>query len=132
MSIIKNIFTWWEGAGFTTWLNTRLKGERMGSDALGNVYYRGGAQTNGDPRRWVIYNGANDASRVPPEWHGWLHGTLDDVPDAALPPPRRWELEATGNLTGTAQAYLPSGALAAGGKRAIASGDYEAWNPESV
>ena len=131
MSIIKNIFTWWEGSGFTTWLMTRLKGERMGSDALGNVYYRGGAQTNGDPRRWVIYNGANDAARVPPEWHGWLHGTLDDVPDAALPPPRRWELEATGNLTGTPQAYLPSGALAAGGKRASASGDYEAWSPDS-
>lgn len=131
MAIIKNIFTWWEGSGFGTWLSTRRTGTLVGTDALGNNYYIGGAQTNGLPRRWVIYNGANDASRVPPEWHSWLHGTLDDVPDKSLPPPRRWELEATANLTGTAQAYLPAGALQAGGKRRAATGDYEAWSPDA-
>lgn len=133
MAILKNMFTWWEGAGFGTWLGTRLYGTRVGSDDLGNVYYQGKAQTNGQPRRWVIYAGANDASRVPPEWHGWLHGTRDDVPDNSLPAPRRWELEATPNLTGTAQAYLPAGALQAGGKhRAVASGDYQAWSPDAT
>ena len=34
-----------------------------------------------------------------------------------------------GNLTGTANAYRPAGALESGGVRAAATGDYEAWNP---
>ena len=131
MSILKNIFTWWEGAGFGTWLATRRSGTLVGSDALGNNYYTGGAQTNGDPRRWVIYNGSNDASRVPPEWHGWLHHTHDGNPESYLPRMRKWEIDATGNLTGTSDAYRPAGALEEGGKRARATGDYQAWSPKA-
>ena len=33
-------------------------------------------------------------------------------------------------MTGTALAYRPSGAMEKGGKRAPATGDYEAWTPE--
>jgi len=33
-------------------------------------------------------------------------------------------------MTGTAHAYRPAGALEQGGKRAAATGDYEAWSPE--
>ena len=78
----------------------------------------------------MIYKGANDAARIPPEWHGWIHGTFDEVPESYLPPPRIWERSATGNLTGTDRAYRPQGALDAGGVRAAATGDYEAWSPE--
>ena len=83
-------------------------------------------------RRWVIYSGANDASLVTPEWHGWLHHMVDDLPDVSLPPVRRWEKEAQANLTGTNRAYRPAGALEAGGKRAAATGDYEAWSPDAA
>jgi NADH:ubiquinone oxidoreductase subunit len=131
MNIIKNTFTWWDGVGFGTWLTTKLRGTRVGEDALGNIYYTGGAQTNGAPRRWVVYSGSNDSSRVPPDWSGWLHGQLGDVPDKSLPPPRAWERAATPNLTGTPAAYLPAGAPNAGGKRAAASGDYQAWSPDA-
>lgn len=79
----------------------------------------------------MIYSGSNDSSRVPPEWHGWLHGTYDELPEDILPPKRSWEKEATGNLTGTPQAHRPAGALEMGGKRARATGDYEPWSPES-
>ena len=85
---------------------------------------------SGRERRWVIYDGANDASRVPSEWHGWLHGAFDDVPESHLPPAKIWETDYTPNATGTASAYRPSGALEMGGKRARASGDYEAWSPD--
>ena len=78
----------------------------------------------------AIYNGSNDASRVPAEWHGWLHGTLDGVPESNLPPPRVWEVDYTPNATGTAAAYRPQGALERGGRRAGATGDYEAWSPD--
>ncbi len=57
-----------------------LTGEQVGTDARGQPLFPREAQapraTGGRERRWVIYNGANDASRVPAEWHGWLHGSL--------------------------------------------------------
>ena len=129
MSILGSIFTWWNGATIGTHLGLRGKA-KVGTDALGNVYWQGGKDTAGNPRRWVIYDGPNDASRVPPEWHGWLHNQVDDLPDKSLPPPRRWEKEALANQTGTGLADRPAGALEQGGKRAAATGDYEAWSPE--
>lgn len=123
--------TWWEGAPLVHRLSIRGNSKQVGTDALGNVYYESNtARTvSGHPRRSVIYSGINDASRVPPEWHGWLHHQVDALPDQSLPPPRRWEKEAKANMTGTREAYRPAGALEAGGKRAAATGDYEAWSP---
>lgn len=128
MGILGSIFTWWNGATIGTSLSLRGK-SGVGEDALGNRYFEGGKDGSGRTRRWVIYNGANDASRVPPEWFGWLHHQIDDVPDRALPPVRAWEKPAVANLTGTTAAYRPAGALEAGGRRAAATGDYEAWTP---
>lgn len=132
MSILAKIFTWWNGATIGTALWSWRNGEKVGTDAQGNAYFRGRkAHGDGRERRWVIYNGANDASRVPPEWHGWLHGSFDGVPESNLPPARIWEADYTSNATGTAAAYRPAGALERGGKRASASGDYEAWSPDT-
>jgi NADH:ubiquinone oxidoreductase subunit len=112
-------------------IHTSRKGEQVGSDAQGNIYYRSRKpDARGKQRRWVIYNGPNDASRVPSEWHGWLHGAFDDVPESNLPAAHIWEADYTPNATGTANAYRPQGALERGGKRAKAVGDYEAWSPE--
>ncbi len=126
MGWLGKIFTWWDGATIGTALHTALKGSKVGDDHLGNVYYEGK-----DGRRWVIYNGPNDASRVPPEWHVWLHGSIEGPPESCLPPARIWEVESTGNLTGTDKAYRPAGALDAGGRRQMATGDYEAWTPDA-
>lgn len=132
MSFLGKIFTWWDGATIGTLLWSARNGEHVGSDAQGNKYYRSKKPgADGRERRWVIYDGANDASRVPSEWHGWLHGAFDDVPESNLPPARIWEAEFTPNATGTAAAYRPAGALERGGQRARATGDYEAWSPEA-
>jgi len=131
MSLLKSIFTWWDGATIGTALFSRRHGAKVGEDALGNVYFESKKPVGGVRKRWVIYSGSNDASRVPPEWHGWLHHTFDDVPESFLPPPRIWEKEATPNLTGTPLAYRPQGALGAGDRRAAATGDYEAWSPDA-
>lgn len=125
--MLAKIFTWWDGATIGTSLYSWRKGEQVGEDGLGNRYFR----ARDGSRRWVIYAGANDASRVPPEWHGWLHHTFDDLPDAALPSARAWEAEPQPNLTGTAAAYRPAGAIERGGRRAAATGDYEAWRPDA-
>ena len=137
MGILGKIFTWWNGATIGTIIDIARNGEKVGTDAQGNTYYRSkkpgkpGTPFAGRERRWVVYNGANDASRVPSEWHGWLHGSFDGVPESNLPPARIWEADFTPNATGTVAAYRPQGALERGGKRAAATGDYEAWTPDA-
>ena len=126
MGLLAQIFTWWNGATMGTALFTRRHGRKVGTDSLGNIFYEG--KKNG--RRWVIYNGSNDASRIPPDWYAWIHGQIDGLPDEALPPVRKFEKPPVPNLTGTPEAYRPSGALERGGQRQAASGDYEAWIPE--
>ena len=126
MGFLSKIFTWWNGATIGTALFSRRHGERVGGDSLGNVYFR----AKKGNKRWVIYNGPNDASRIPPEWYSWLHHQIDGLPDEVLPPVRKFEKPPTPNLTGTAYAYRPAGALERGGQRAAASGDYQAWTPE--
>jgi NADH:ubiquinone oxidoreductase subunit len=128
MGMLSKIFTWWDGATIGTLLFSARKGVPVGEDAIGNRYFR----SREGNRRWVIYAGANDASRIPPEWHGWLHGTHDALPDENSPPVREWQEEAVPNLTGTDAAYRPAGALDQGGRRAASSGDYQAWTPEAA
>ena len=85
MGINLNPLTWWTGATWGTWfygLRDKARSARM---RMGNVYYEGGRDTAGNPRRWVIYQGSNDASRVPPEWFSWLHHQVAQVPERSLP-----------------------------------------------
>ncbi len=120
------------GMNIGTRLFTWLHGNRVGRDEAGNVYYgdktaRAGRRT----RRWVDYAGAPDASKVPPEWHAWLHYTTD----APIPAPRQaarpWIKPHAPNATGTPAGYRPAGHDYKGGRRAAATGDYEAWSPDS-
>ena len=110
-------------------LFTLLRGQLAGTDAQGNRYYRDRARgAVARERRWVIYNGEAEASRVPPEWHAWLHRTTDALPTDGAPK-RPWQRAHVPNLTGTPVAYRPPGDLARGGARPPATGDYEPWRP---
>ena len=131
MGFFGKIFTWWDGATVGTMLDSWRHGEKVGTDVQGNAYFRSKPKKGQRERRWVIYEGANDASRVPSEWHGWLHQSFDEVPESHLPPARIWEVDYTPNATGTNEAYRPQGALERGGRRARARGDYEAWSPDA-
>ena len=132
MKFLLKLFTWWDGATIGTSLFSAMNGEHVGTDAQGNTYHRAKKKLpDGRERRWVIYNGANDASRVPAEWHGWLHGSYDALPESHLAPAKIWETDYSPNATGTTAAYRPQGALERGGRRARASGDYEAWTPDA-
>ena len=105
---------------------------RVGIDSEGNKYYRAKPRKGYKrERRWVIYQGAPEASKVPPEWHGWLHHQTDAVPSSETDSFRRtWQKPHRPNLTGTHQAYRPPGHILSGGMREKATGDYEAWKPE--
>lgn len=107
-----------------TRLYTWLHGEPVGIDQFGNRYF----SERGGRRRWVLYKGEPEASKVPPEWHAWLHRTVAEVPKPRPAP--AWEKPHLPNLTGTTEAYRPPGAVEQGGRRARATGDYEAWRPE--
>jgi NADH:ubiquinone oxidoreductase subunit len=108
-----------------TRLMTWWKGELVGQDQFGNRYYREKAGR----RRWVLFRGLPEASKVPPEWHAWLHHTTDHIP-VGKATPKPWEKEHLPNLSGTAAAYRPPGSLTQGGRRPHATGDYEAWRPD--
>ena len=125
MELLLRFFTWWNKSQTTgVRLLTARKGVKVGEDAEGNVYY----QTKDGKRRWVIYNGEIQASRIPPEWHGWIHFTWDQPPTQEPLKHKAWELPHQENLTGTAAAYVPPGST----RRAapVARSDYEAWQPE--
>ena len=116
--------TWWNGQTLNTQIFTARHGKRVGEDAQGNVFY----QNADDSKRWVIYNGEAEASRVDPEWHGWLHRTWDEPPTEAPLSRKDWEKPHEPNLTGTMMAYAPKGSI----RRAAPEErrDYEAWSPE--
>lgn len=124
MSLLKRILTWWNGQTLNTQVWTWRNGVKVGEDAQGNCYY----QTRDGARRWVIYNGEAEASRVSPDWHGWLHHTWDQPPTTAPLAHKPWERPHQENLTGTPAAYAPPGSIRA---QALAPRrDYEAWQPE--
>lgn len=125
MSLLSSIFTWWNGATAGTMWTTWRSGVLAGTDDQGNKYYHNADSS----RRWVIYNGLAEPSRVPPEWHHWLHRTGDEIPQGDG---RRyaWEKPHVPNMTGTPYAYRPKGSLYSEAQRPKATGDYEAWTPE--
>ena len=112
-----------------TRVHTWLFGEFVGTDEFGNRYYRD-KRTKGQKRerRWVLYNGEVEASRVPPDWHGWLHHTTDTPPPQGGFPRKSWQKDHVRNLSGTALAYRPPGStLSSGGDKP--KPPYEAWRP---
>ena len=124
MGLLAQIFTWWNGQTLGTRLHTWRRGQQVGADAEGNAYY----QSADGSRRWVIYNGEAEASRVPPEWHGWLHHTWQEPPTVQPLAHRAWEKPHVPNLTGTELAYHPSGSILL--PKPVVPRDYEAWRPE--
>ncbi len=130
MHFIKKIFAWWTDATLGTVFFTWRRGVLLGQDEQGNSYYEEKSAPKGRcKRRWVIYAGTVEASRISPDWHGWLHYTFDDPPTIAPLQRKSWEKEHRPNLTGTPFAWRPLGSLGEGGRRPHATGDYEAWVP---
>ena len=127
MGIVSNIlrgFTWWNGQTLNTQLFTWRKGIRVGDDDQGNIYYENKEKS----KRWVIFNGEIEASKINPDWHGWLHHTWDEPPTDKPLTHKSWQKPHQENLTGTALAYAPAGSI----RRAKPAdrSDYEALVPE--
>jgi NADH:ubiquinone oxidoreductase subunit len=130
--MLKRIFTWWNGATLGALFDINRRGASVGVDEQGNRYFEERrASLEGRKRRYVIYSGLAEGSRVPPDWHAWMHHTVDESPNVKPLKRQAWEKPHVPNMTGTVRAYRPKGALARGGVRAAASADYEAWSPDA-
>jgi NADH:ubiquinone oxidoreductase subunit len=124
LNTVLRALTWWNGQTLGTQLYTWRKGERVGEDEQGNIYY----QTRDKVRRWVIYNGEIEASRISPDWHGWLHHTFDNAPATTPLQHKEWEKPHQENLSGTTMAYAPAGSIRQAAP--VDRKDYESWQPE--
>ena len=124
MNTIFRALTWWDHGTLNMQLWSWRKGVKVGEDDQGNVYYRNAD----DSRRWVMYNGDMEASRVSPDWHGWLHHTWDEPPSDKPLAHKDWEKPHVENLTGTMLAYAPPGSIR--NEKPKERSDYEAWSPE--
>ena len=128
------IVTWWNGQTVSLALYTSRHGQFVGTDDTGNKYYRAQGplidRSVGPERRWVVYEGYADASKVPPGWRGWLTHAVDVPPSEESYTPREWQKPHVENMTGTSAAYRPKGSqLSWGAARPAASGDYVPWTP---
>ncbi|MDD7971424.1 NADH:ubiquinone oxidoreductase subunit NDUFA12 [Roseinatronobacter alkalisoli] len=124
MKFLLRFVTWWNYSTLNTAFFTWRNGVKVGEDEQGNVFYR----SHDGKKRWVMYNGESEASRIAPDWHGWLHHTWDELPDERPLVRKDWEKPHQENLTGTALAYAPKGSIRQAQPKART--DYEAWTPE--
>ena len=112
MGLFSEIFSWWGGNTWGTRLTIWRQGQLVGKDDFGNRYYeqKKGVGPLGVPRRWVTYTNFAEASKVPAEWHGWLHYTVDTPPTEQNYRPRPWQKPASDEHDGHA-GRLPSAGL---------------------
>jgi NADH:ubiquinone oxidoreductase subunit len=135
MGWLNEIFSWWDGNTWGTRLTIGRQGRFVGMDDHGNSYYEqkegvGPVGPLGRLRRWVTYKDLADPSKVSPDWHGWLHYTVDKPPTVEAYTPRPWEKPHRPNMTGTREAYRPQGSIVGQGRRPKATGDYRPWRPD--
>ena len=103
LTLLQKIFTWWNQDTFGTRLKTILTGKFVGQDEFGNRYYE-----NRKGKRWVIYKGEIDASKIPVEWFSWIHHTPNKIEKSHKLNKYDWQKPHQPNLTGTDSAYYPN------------------------
>ena len=119
ISFVKQIFTWWHRQTIGTFIYTLFSGKLVGVDEFGNKYY-----SNSEGKRWVIYKNRVESSKIPPEWHLWIHFLTNNIP-SNNPIKFKWQKEHEENLTGTAKAHKPDGSLTFDSKKNMKK--YETW-----
>ena len=119
ISFLKQIFTWWNKQTIGTLIYTLLTGKLVGSDEFGNKYY-----TNSKGKRWVIYKDKIESTKIPPDWHLWIHFLVKNKPSDNVNK-FEWQKTHLENLTGTSKAYRPEGSLASENKKNLKK--YETW-----
>jgi len=133
--VFAKLFTWWNGSTIGALFDITRRSSFVGEDEFGNRYYEDRKPSYGNDdfhRRYVVYKGLAEPSKVPPDWHGWLHHAVDTPPTEVALPRQSWEKDHKPNLTGTLYASRPKGSLSkAGSARQETYADYESWSPDA-
>ena len=103
LMLFKKIFIWWNQETLGTKLKTIFSGKLVGVDSTGNKYYQ-----NKTGKRWVIYSGEIDASKIPGEWYSWMHFTNNRIENNHDLKKYNWQKPHQSNQTGTENAYHPN------------------------
>ena len=112
-----------------TFLYTWLYGKQVGIDEFDNKYYcNSGDFQDISAKRWVIFKGEIEASKIPPHWHAWLHKSID-VPPIDYSHEYNWQKNHQQNLTGTSEAYHPKSHPFSKSKINSNNKEYETWQP---
>jgi len=119
INFFKQIFVWWHKQTIGTFIYTLFTGKYVGIDEFGNKYY-----SNRKKKRWVIYKDKVESSKIPPEWHMWIHFLRNNKP-ADIENKFSWQKKHEENLTGTEKAYKPEGSLSSITKKNMKK--YETW-----
>ena len=75
LTFLKKIFTWWNQDTIGTRIKTILFGKFVGKDDSDYKYYQ-----NKKGKRWVIYKGEINASKIDSDWFSWIHYQTDKIP----------------------------------------------------
>ena len=102
LTIFKQIFTWWNQQTFGTRLQIFFSGKLVGEDKNGNKYYE-----SKSGRRWVIYNGEVEASKIPNEWYSWMHYIKNKIENEHELKKYGWQKKHLPNQTGSNNSYHP-------------------------
>ncbi len=102
LTVFKQIFIWWNHQTIGTRIYTFLFGKFIGKDEYGNKYYQ-----SKKGRRWVIYNGEVEATKIPNEWYSWIHFTNNKIENLHNIKKYVWQKPHTSNRTGSKDAYRP-------------------------
>jgi len=118
--MIKQIFTWWNSQTFGTFFYTMFFGKFVGKDEFGNKYYK-----NKKEKRWVIYNGEINASKITSDWFSWIHHISNKTPIESQKEKFSWQKPHKENKTGTKEA-LKTNIISKNDKKFK---KYESWKP---
>ncbi|MBM3589792.1 MAG: NADH:ubiquinone oxidoreductase [Alphaproteobacteria bacterium] len=80
----------------------KFNSKKVGTDEFGNQYYE---KKSG--KRFVIYNGIAEPTKIPSEWHVWIHYLTNQAPVQINTNKYSWQKIHIPNLTGTKNAYSP-------------------------
>lgn len=99
---LKQIFIWWDRNTIGTFLKTLFFGKFVGTDELGNKYYK-----SKKDERWVIYANDIEATKITSDWFLWMHHTINETPSDNIKK-YKWQKKHNENMSGTSKAYKPN------------------------
>ena len=120
LTLFKKIFIWWNQDTIGTRIQTIFFGKFVGQDNFGNKYYE-----SKSGKRWIIYSGEIDASKIPVEWYSWMHFTSNKIEKNHNLKKYDWQKPHQSNSTGTEKAYYPYK-----NKDNVINKKYKSWKSE--